>query len=105
MPPRMPAAETHDLNGVWHCNDGGQYFVRQIGDDVMWYGEASPTQPFFANVAHGTLDEYGTVRLMWADVPKGKTGACGALVLKIDGDGGMAATRISGGFGGSTWRR
>ncbi len=94
-----------DLNGTWQCDDGGLYFVRQIGPDVLWYGEGPSDKPHFANVAHGRMEDDGCVRLMWADVPKGSTGACGGLVLRVRHGGEMHAVTATGGFGGRTWTR
>ena len=99
------AACRTDLNGVWVCDDGGVYFVRQIGPDVLWYGEGAPDRPFFANVAHGHLEDDDRVRLMWADVPKGITGACGALLLQVRSPEEMWAVHATGGFGGRRWTR
>ncbi len=94
-----------DVSGVWNCDDGGLYLVRQIGPDILWYGKAQPDRPFFANVAHGHIESDGRIRLMWADVPNGVTGACGALVLQVDLDGEMRAMKVTGGFGGRKWTR
>ncbi len=106
LPPgRDKPTPTTDLNGVWRCDDGGLYFVRHIGPDVLWYGEGPSDQPFFANVAHGHVEEDGRVRLMWADVPKGITGACGALLLQVCSGGDMQAVHATGGFGGRRWTR
>ncbi len=93
------------VSGIWKCDDGGLYYVRQIGPDILWYGEAQPDRPFFANVAHGHIKSAGRIRLMWADVPKGITGACGALMLHVDSDSEMHATKVPGGFGGQRWTR
>ena len=105
LSPGDASASLPDITGVWSCDDGGRYFVRQIGPDILWYGEASADRPFFANVAHGHVDDDGRIRLMWADVPKGITGACGALHLHVRHDGEMEAVHVSGGFGGRTWTR
>ena len=94
-----------DVNGVWACDDGGRYFVRQIGPDVLWYGEGPSDHPFFANVAHGRMEDDGRLRLMWADVPKGVAGACGALVLQVASASEMWAVQATGGFGGRRWSR
>ena len=99
------AAKLPDVNGVWTCDDGGRYFVRQIGPDILWYGEGPSDRPFFANVAHGHVEDGGRIRLMWADVPKGVTGACGALVLYLSEPGEMQAVQATGGFGGRRWTR
>ena len=98
------SARQTDVNGTWRCDDGGLYFVRQIGPDVLWYGEGPTSQPFFANVAHGRAEHDGRIRLMWADVPKGVTGACGALILRVQPDE-MRAVHVTGGFGGRVWTR
>ena len=29
---------TIDLTGVWSCDDGGLYYIRQVGDTVVWAG-------------------------------------------------------------------
>jgi hypothetical protein len=106
LPPSADYAPARaDLNGTWRCDDGGLYFVRQIGPDVLWYGEGSSDRPFFANVAHGRMEDDGRIRLMWADVPKGTTGKCGALVLHVGHDGEMHAVTATGGFGGRVWTR
>ncbi len=94
-----------DVSGIWSCDDGGRYFVRQIGTDVLWFGEGRVGEREFANVAHGHLDGHGRLRLMWADVPKGAGGACGALVLDVSRVGEMQAARVTGGFGGRVWTR
>jgi hypothetical protein len=64
------AACADDLTGVWRCNDGGSCYLRQLGDEVWWYGEASPDSPGWSNVANGRLHG-NSLRLKWADVPKG----------------------------------
>jgi hypothetical protein len=94
-------------------DDGGIYYVRQVGDLVYWFGE-SLTAPrvlgrerdarAFANVFVGrrTGDE---VTGEWFDVPKGRTRGAGTLRLRVSEDD-TRMERISGdgGFGGRTWR-
>jgi hypothetical protein len=98
------AAYAGDLTGVWSCNDGGSYYVRQLGDEVWWYGEASPDSPGWTNVANGKLHG-NMLRLRWADVPKGGIMNNGTLILEILGGGRMVAVKKTGGFGGSEWTR
>lgn len=93
-----------DLTGVWRCNDGGRYYLRQLGDEVWWYGEASPHSPGWTNVANGRLHG-NMLRLRWADVPKGGIMNSGMLLLEVWGDGKMVAVKKTGGFGGSEWTR
>lgn len=93
-----------DLTGVWSCDDGGLYYIRQLGDTLWWYGEHSLSNPAFSNVATGTING-NTISLNWADVPKGQTTSSGILVLNIESSDRLTALQKTGGFGGSTWTR
>lgn len=100
--PLMAAA---DLTGVWQGNDGGIYYLRQMGEDLHWYGEQNAVEPRWANVFSGRVrgEHIGGD---WLDVPKGKTLGQGKLNLTIRDDGKvLERTRESGGFGGSRWTR
>jgi len=46
----LPALAFADLTGKWSCNDGGNYYLRQLGKEVFWFGERSPTAPVFAGL-------------------------------------------------------
>lgn len=102
-----PAYAFADLTGVWTCNDGGTYYVRQIGNEVHWYGENDATHPRWSNVFHGTLSSRGNTLIgNWADVPKGRTSGMGEMRLRIKAGGNvMESYRKTGGFGGSQWLR
>jgi hypothetical protein len=107
------------LTGVWSCNDGGTYYIKQIGDIIWWYGE-SAHPVVWSNVARGTISGR-TITLEWADVPKGKSGGSGTLVLyKVPGPAmyvigapdnvseevkALAIQSETGGFGGSWWNK
>ncbi|VVB65327.1 Uncharacterised protein [uncultured archaeon] len=105
-----------DLTGIWGCNDGGTYFIRQVGNIIWWYGESTPSQsvsqslntnPAWANVAYGTITGDNIV-LFWADVPIGSGFNSGSLALKYSYNGGtdtMSKQFDTGGFGGSQWTR
>lgn len=95
---------TADLTGVWSCNDGGLYYIRQLGSQILWYGEQSTTNPGFSNVAKGDISDNGII-LEWADVPKGRTMNSGMLTLNTASNGQLVASDKTGGFGGSTWTR
>ncbi len=94
------------LNGAWECSDGGLYYIRQIGNEVVWFGEGGIDKngyAAFANVAFGTRSG-NNVYLDWIDVPKGNTNGNGRLRLQVDSANRIS--KISGdGFGGQTWRR
>lgn len=91
-------------------DDGGIYYVREVGDRVYWFGESLTTPGalgresdarVFANVFAGRRDG-NDVTGEWFDVPKGRAHSAGTLRLRasasdtrlerVAGDGGFAAT-------------
>jgi len=102
-----------DLTGVWQCDDGGLYYIRQSADgSVTWTGlqdSGFHKGMEFTNVFHGSLSDDGNfIRGEWADVPRGSTASSGTIVLGIwDDASGRRLLRVddetTGGFGGSTW--
>ena len=105
-----------DLTGTWGCNDGGTYFIRQVGNIIWWYGESAPpqsfaqtlaTEPGWANVAYGAITGDNIV-VFWADVPKGSGLNSGSLALKYSynrGEDILSKQFDTGGFSGSQWTR
>lgn len=91
--------------GVWLGNDGGVYFVRQSGSDLVWFGQScsGAAMPDFANVFVGHLAG-NRASGQWADVPYGHTQGTGNLGLRVDPDR-ITRLSVSGGFGGSSWLR
>ena len=100
-PPGGPAAS---LTGVWNCDDGGKYYLRQLGNTLWWYGELDPMSPNWSNVARGTISG-NTIQMEWADVPKGSIMQSGILKLKLLSSNEIQAEQKTGGFGGSIWTR
>jgi hypothetical protein len=95
-----------DLTGVWNCNDGGKYYIQQVGTVLWWLGELQTTDPKWCNVAKGTINtNANTILLDWSDVPKGKTGNHGTLGLKIISDYELRQFSVTGDFVGSSWTR
>jgi len=44
-----------ELSGIWHGNDGGKYYIRQIGSQVWWFGfNTLSIGEGFSNVFYGT---------------------------------------------------
>ena len=79
-------AQAADLTGRWSCNDGGIYYIRQVGDELWWYGEhedAHHGRPTWSNVAHGKISD-DMIYLEWADVPRGEDRGSGMIKLRID---------------------
>lgn len=93
-----------DLTGVWNCDDGGKYYVRQLGTTVWWYGELDPNTPNWSNVMRGSISG-NMINADWTDVPKGSIMQNGNLVLQIASNNKIVAISKTGGFAGSVWTR
>ncbi len=93
-----------DLTGVWNCDDGGIYYVRQLGATVWWYGELDPNTPNWSNVMKGSISG-NMINADWSDVPKGSVMQNGNLVLQIVSNNNLVAISKTGGFAGSVWTR
>jgi hypothetical protein len=102
------------LTGVWKCNDGGTYYIRQVGNDIVWFGEHPGSG--WSNVFNGQRNG-DRVSGRWMDVPKGVAHGSGTLEFTITSNpllnslGNQAAetilemARATGGFGGRTWHK
>lgn len=93
-----------DLTGVWSCDDGGIYYIRQLGNIVWWDGEKDEANSGWANVARGTISG-DTVTLDYADVPEGNSDGYGTLVLDIISNDELKAREKPASYGGSRWVR
>jgi hypothetical protein len=100
--------QPNDLTGIWKGQDQGTYYVRQVGDNIMWIGMSandgrSWTNAFVGKIAGDTIS--GT----WVDVPRGKIGGVGGLTLKVSQVGANIVIQKIGstgsGFGTSTWQK
>ncbi len=103
-----------DLTGVWTCDDGGIYYVRQLADNsVTWAGlqdSGFHKGMGFANVFRGALSDDGELLIgEWADVPRGESANSGILTAGVmrEDDGSLRLLKFSGetsgGFGGKRW--
>jgi hypothetical protein len=117
IPPRFQGPGTDGLTGTWLCDDGGTYYLRRIGNRVMWFGEGGSGG--FANVFDGSVTGT-TLSGDWVDVPKFAGGAnsqgtlslnvqqppAGPSVLELFSEGAaMDRTARTGGFGGRRWQK
>lgn len=94
----------YSLDGVF-SGGGGKYYLRQIGNEILWYGEEDAVSPNWSNVAHGTISG-NTITVKWADVPKGSIRQSGNLVIRIDSNDALVLTQQTGEFFGTdTWTR
>ncbi|BAZ08257.1 hypothetical protein NIES4071_00620 [Calothrix sp. NIES-4071] len=101
--PEIIIAQADNMTGAWNCNDGGVYFIRQVGNQIWWYGQSSDGGQTWSNVFQGTITGSRIIG-SWADVPKGSIRGYGEMTLRISGG---RIQKISGGenFGGSVWSR
>lgn len=94
-----------DLTGVWKSNDGGNYYLRQLGTTLYWVGMSPNEGHDWTNVFVGNLNG-NTVSGNWADVPLGTTLNAGSLMLEISNDGNhISIEHQNGGFGPSVFDR
>jgi hypothetical protein len=93
-----------NLTGVWSGNDGGTYYIRQIGHVVWWYGDNSANTSSFSNVAHGEYTD-GQLYLLWADVTKGRDQHNGGLRISVVSPSKLQALNRTGSFGGYIWTK
>jgi len=100
-----------DLTGVWFADDGGVYWIRQIGSTVWWSGQSdepgSTLGRLFSNVFHGQRS--GNLILgSWADVPQGSILQSGTLEVRVSHPNLpppvlMFKVNQTGNFGASIW--
>ncbi|CAF3538219.1 unnamed protein product [Rotaria sp. Silwood1] len=96
-----------DLSGTWKCDDGGLYYIRQLGNVMWWFGTqqvAARCQPKFSNVLHGIIDS-SVINAQWCDVPLGRHRLSGSIILEIIGVNEFKKTSCEGTFGGAIWQR
>jgi hypothetical protein len=94
------AAPTN-MNGTYRANDGGTYYIRQVGNTVWWLGVSADDGRHFTNVFKGTKNGDSIVG-EWADVPRGAVRSSGVLHLQ-GSPGSFRRVHVTGGFGGSQW--
>ena len=87
---------TYNLDGAF-SGGGGKYYIRQLGNEIFWYGEEVAVSPSWSNVAHGTISG-NTITVKWADVPKGSIRQSGDLVIRIDSNDALVLLQQTGEF-------
>jgi hypothetical protein len=103
----QPRAQLTNLTGVWHADDVGTYYIRQIGNAVWWLGMSRDQGRSFANVFRGTVQGY-SLQGSWVDVPMGADGVLGGGSLFLYG--GSLSTELvknaqTAGYGGTVWTK
>lgn len=105
-----------NLTGTWRGDDGGTYWIRQVGTCIWWSGFSGPVDTptmgrNFSNVLAGSivlLSSRPYISGYWADVPRGSILSSGTLLLEIRTYSSGKPSRLfkrryTGGFGGSSW--
>ncbi|MFL5771307.1 MAG: hypothetical protein ACJ765_14630 [Chloroflexota bacterium] len=106
-------AKTINLTGAWAGDDGGIYYLRQLGSVLWWNGMSERARPpaslgrDWNNVARGEIKALA-VDVEWADVPRGGILGGGTMKLNIqdDGTGNVRIAKITetgSGFGNTVW--
>ncbi len=70
------------LTGIWKGQDQGIYYVRQVGDNIMWIGMSSDDGKTWTNIFAGKING-DVISGTWADVPRGKVRGSGTLTLEM----------------------
>jgi hypothetical protein len=107
VPPAQEGEQEYEninLTGVWSCNDGGVYYIRQVGDYVWWYGEEPAANPRWANAAFGTISGK-SLEIKYADMPAGITTGYGTIELEILSNNELTAKSKPASYAGSHWIR
>jgi len=102
-----------NLSGAWAGDDGGVYYLRQLGSVLWWNGMSGREYvPMdlgreWNNVARGVIDGL-QIEVETADVPRGELLFESTLILTIQDDGTgnveIVKTReVKGGFGNDVW--
>jgi hypothetical protein len=86
----------YNLDGVF-SGAGGKYYLRQLGNEILWYGEEDAVSPTWSNVAHGVI-KGNTITVKWADVPKGAIMQSGSLVIRINSNDELVLIKQTGEF-------
>lgn len=101
---KIAVKPAYDLNGVF-SGAGGKYYLRQLGNEILWYGEEDAVTPTWSNVAHGVI-KGNMITVKWADVPKGEIMQSGNLVVKINSNDELILVKQTGEFFGTeSWTR
>ena len=86
----------YNLDGVF-SGAGGKYYLRQLDNELLWYGEEDAVSPSWSNVAHGVI-KGNTITVKWADVPKGEVMQSGSLVIRIKSNDELELVKQTGEF-------
>lgn len=112
LAPRPLDPNNIDLTGAWAGDDGGVYYLRQLGTVVWWNGmsgrdgNALDLGREWNNVGRGVINGL-QIDVEWSDVPRGQYLNNGTMVLTIEDDGTgniqIVVSGDTGDFGNNVW--
>lgn len=102
--PAVAAPPAADLTGAWKMDGGGDVYVRQLDNQIWWYGEENRSRPGWSHVAQGSISGQ-IIQLSWADVPKGSMMNHGTLRVEIVSGNELVIREETGGFAGTRLTR
>lgn len=83
------------LASVFAGDDGGAYYVSEVGKNVFWFAEHPGRD--YAHVFFGTRTG-DTIKGQYRSVPKDKATTYGELTLRVNGNGSLTRVSETGGF-------
>jgi hypothetical protein len=89
------------LDGLWLGNDHGNYYLRQVGNEVWWVGLDGDTDGAGWTHTFRGLRSGNTINGRWVDV-RGNIGV-GQLTLRVQGYRMVSTYSSNHNFGGSSW--
>ncbi len=109
-----PGTETSSpptMTGVWLGDDGGTYYLRQIGDVVWWVGLSGGNDGrTYSNIFRGTMttqsidnERIKVINGEFVDIPRGTVMNSGKLLLHVSNP--TTILKISGQFGTEKWSK
>ena len=80
------STQNFNLTGTWKGDDGGTYYIRNLGNYVWWLGiSGNDDGRTFSNILKGYVHENNkTITTDWIDIPRGDNKYYGTLTLSID---------------------
>lgn len=93
----LSTALAMDLTGDWRASNGDNIYIRQVDNDVWYYGESSAQGENWTSVGYGTIDG-NVVNLNWTDVPKGNSSLMGTVALNATSDNELEVINETGGW-------
>ena len=80
------STENINLTGTWKGDDGGTYYIRNLGNYAWWLGiSGNDDGRTFSSILKGYIHENNkTITADWIDIPRGDNKYYGTLTLSID---------------------